>query len=263
MGKVILRRRIPKTITREGKKKMVRLMCDEDFEKFNPRLLSLGDIGSPSREVEAIAAVFDLSGFTDFCKQVDPHLAIPPYLSRFLDWLFNEIKQSFLQRSYKEGKRLWTDLPFLAKFLGDGVLFLWNARNMSGVAICNLIILLQEICLHYAEAFYPQIRTQIVEAPKILRCGVARGKVYSVGNGQDYVGPCINMASRLQKFSNLTFCFSHRGFDIDRDMHERVRPFFVKKRVAIRGIGEHEIVVVLKSEFVNLPDEDKAIFKEP
>jgi len=263
MGKVILRSRIPKTITKDGKKKRVRLISHEDFERFNPRLLSLGDISSPSKEVEAIAAIFDLTGFTAFCKQVDPHLVIPPYLSRFLDWLFNEIKQSFVQKSYKEGKRLWTDLPFLAKFLGDRVLFLWNARNMSGVAICNLLGLLQDICFHYIEKFYPEIRTQVAEAPKALRCGVARGKVYSVGNGQDYVGPCINMASRLQKFSNLTFCFSHRGFDIDKDMHENVRQFFVKKRVAIRGVGENEIVVLVKSEFASLPDEDRELFREP
>lgn len=263
MGKIVLRRRIPKILIVEGKKKRVRLMSNEDFEKFNPRLLGLGDVSSPSREVEAIAAVFDLSGFTDFCRQVDPHLAVPTYLSRFLGWLFDEIKQSFVQKNYKEGRRLWTELPFLAKFLGDGVLFLWDARNMSGVAICNLVGLLHNICVIYAAEFYPDIRTQVSEAPKVLRCGIARGKVFSVGNGQDYVGPCINIASRLQKLSNFTFCFSHRGFDIDTDMDESIRQEFVKKCIEIKGIGENEIVVVIKEEFNNLSKEEKKLFRRP
>jgi class 3 adenylate cyclase len=263
MGKVVLRQRVTKTITRKGKKVRIRLLNNEDFEKFNPRLLSLGDLSLPSREVEAIVAVFDLSGFTNFCRQVDPHLAVPEFLSRFLDWLFNEIKNSFVQKDYKEGKRLWTELPFLAKFLGDGVLFLWDARNMPGVAICNIIGLLHNICVNYEKEFYPKIRTKIAEAPRVLRCGVARGKVFSVGNGQDYVGPCINLASRLQKLSNLTFCFSHRGFDIDRDMDESIKQKLVKKCIEIRGIGENEIVVVVQAEFNNLLEEEKALFREP
>lgn len=263
MGKISLRRTIHRYITENGKKKRVKLISNPDFDKFTPRLLSLGDISLPSREVEAVAAVFDLSGFTNFCKQVDPHLAVPAYLSRFLDWLFDEIKKSFVQRNYKEGKRMWTDLPFLAKFMGDGVLFLWNARDMSGVSMCNLVGLLRSICVDYEQVFYPIIRKQVAEAPKILRCGIARGKVFSVGNGQDYVGPCINIASRLQKFGSLTFCFSHRGFDIDKDMHEDVRSYFIKKCVEIKGIGENEIVVVMKQEFENLLDEEKLIFREP
>lgn len=260
MGKVALK---SKLTTVKGKKRRIYLLDNERFGRFNPSVLGLGNISLPSKEVEAIAAVFDLSGFTNFCKQVDPYLAVPEFLSRFLSWLLNKVKERFVRRSYEEGKELWTELPFLAKFLGDGILFLWDASNMDGVLICNVVGILDHICDDYVEEFYPQIRTVVVEAPSCLRCGVARGKVFSVGNGQDYVGPCINMASKLQKLSHLTFCFPRRGFDIDEHMHQKVRRLFVEKRVAIRGIGENELVWVRKKEFDELPKEEKALFRKP
>jgi hypothetical protein len=264
MGKVTLRTRAQIVTTRSGKQKKVRFLDNDKFNKFNPRLLGLEDISLPSKEIEAIAAVFDLSGFTNFCNQVDPHLEVPKYLSRFLGWMFNTIKQSFVRTNYKNGKGMWTELPFLAKFLGDGVLFLWDTRGMNGIGICNVIGLLRKMCIDYVVNFYPSIKTEVIEPPKVLRCGVARGKVFSVGNGQDYVGSCINIASRLQKVnSHLTFCFSYRGFDIDMHMHKNVRKYLIKKNVTVEGIGENELVVINKDEFDNLPDEEKKIFREP
>ena len=67
----------------------IKLLNNEIVKKFNPAMLDLGDIDSPSQEIEAIAAVFDLSGFTRFCNQVDAYLAIPKFLNDFLNWFFN------------------------------------------------------------------------------------------------------------------------------------------------------------------------------
>ena len=262
MGKATLRQQV-KNVTVRGKVRRIKLLDNEKFERFNPHLLSLGNIGLPSKQVEAIAAVFDLSGFTNFCNQVDPHLVVPEYLSRFLDWLFNEVRKSFVQKSYKEGKKLWADLPFLAKFLGDGVLFLWDAQDMSEVAIRNVVIALTDICGAYKLRFYPTIKTVVSDPPDALRSGIARGRVFSVGNRQDYVGPCINIASRLQKLSNLTVCCSRKGFDFQKSPHKSVRQSFIEKRVAIRGIGENELIWVLKKEFDRLPEKEKELFREP
>src|SRR5690348_9359906 len=62
------------------------------FDQFNTSLLGLGNLTAPSKEFDAVAAVFDLGGFTRFCNQIDPQLAISEYLSSFLDWLFDAIK---------------------------------------------------------------------------------------------------------------------------------------------------------------------------
>ena len=98
--------------------------------------------------------------------------------------------------------------------------------------------------------------------PRILRCGIARGRVFSVGNGRDYVGHCINSASRLQKLSLLTFCFPHRGFNIQEYLYNGYTSVFVKKCVNIRGIGEDELIWVIKDEFDRLPEKTRALFRE-
>lgn len=261
MGRFTSRRRFRTVIVR-GKAKRIKLLDNEKFGSFNPQVLGLGDISSRSKEVEAIAAVFDLSGFTNFCSKPDPQLAVPEYLSRFLDWLFNELKQQVVEKSYKEGKELWTDLPFLAKFLGDGVLFLWNTKNMSGFAMCNVVSSLWNTCLKYEREFYPEIKKAVTEPPSNLRCGVARGKVFSVGSGQDYVGPCINIASRLQKLSLLTFCVSRTGFDFEKYRAKETARNYVLKSVSLVGIGDKELVWVRKVEFDRLPTKEKKLLRE-
>lgn len=264
MRRVIVRRRIKRVVVK-GNEKRIQPLDKEMLEKFNPPVLGLGNIGAPSREVEAIAAVFDLSRFTNFCNQVDPHLAVPQYLSRFLEWLFNEVKQDIISKSYREGTEIWAEfgLPFLAKFLGDGVLFLWDTEGMQENAICNLVLDLRDICLKYRREFYPNIKSVVVKPPVILRCGIARGKVFSVGNQHDYVGACINMASRLQKLSRLTFCVSRRGFDFDSYLQADERQRFSMKSVPIRGIENNELIWVLTQEFDALPDGAKRLFGEP
>ncbi|MCK5603776.1 hypothetical protein KAR91_17950 [Candidatus Pacearchaeota archaeon] len=262
MGKIVLKQEF-KTIQVGDQTQKIKLLENEKFDSFNPSLLGLGDISTPSKGVEAIAAIFDLSGFTKFCRQVDPQLAVPEYLSQFLDWLFNEIKTEFVSKSYHEGKALYSELPFLAKFLGDGVLFLWNTEDMGGTEICNIVTSLHIICNDYSAKFYPKIRGVVVDPPHGLRCGIARGRVFSVGNGEDYVGPCINIAARLQKLSNLTFCFPRRGFDIDKYIHKVRRPLYVEKCITISGIGENELVWVIKEELENLPEDERKLFRKP
>ena len=78
MGKITLEEQ-HKIVTLEGEQKRIKLLMlsSEQFDRFNPDVLGLGDISSRSTQVEALAAIFDLSGFTNFCSQVDPHLAVP------------------------------------------------------------------------------------------------------------------------------------------------------------------------------------------
>ncbi len=262
MGKIVL---LPetKTVMIKGEKKQLELLSNEKYDLFNPSLLGLGDISLPSTQIEAIAAIYDLSGFTTFCSQVDPHLSVPEYLSKFLNWLFDRIKGEFVAENYNEGKGLWANLPFLAKFSGDGVLFLWNTYKMSGVEICNIVTTLSIIRDEYNEKFYQEIKKVVVNPPNDLRCGIARGRVFSVGNGDDYVGPCINIASRLQKLSLLSFCVSRRGFDFEKDMDKQTASEFLLKSVDLRGIGKNELIWVLKEKFAALPDKEKELFKNP
>lgn len=246
-----------------GKKS--KLMSKEAFDEFSIGVLGLGDVATASRSIDTISAVFDLAGFTNFCKQIEPQLSVPYYLNAFLNWLMEQIKKETRQAETSEGVSLWCPLPFFVKFLGDGLLVLWDCSEMNTVAQRNVLMSLNNICRHYRTRFLPDLRSKIVDAPPALRCGAARGTVFSVGSGsgQDYVGSCINMAARLQKLPGLSFCFNRRGFDLEGfSPHEFYTKSVVVKQVSIRGIGDHELICMLASEDEALSAEDRAFYRE-
>lgn len=250
-------------VTEKGKR--VRYDCVYDkaeLKKFSPAVLGLGDVGQKSRRTDVIAGVFDLSGFTDFCSQADAHLTMPRFLREFLGWLFKNIEGAFIEKTFGEGVVLYSDLPFFAKFTGDGVLFLWNTGNMDMRKICNVLIIAGNICLRYRRDFVPIANKYASGAPGALRCGLACGLVSSVGNGEDYVGSCINTASRLQKLSNLELSCSQKGISIEEGMPGSTAKDYMTKRVRLRGIGKGELVIVRKWDFERLSTAEQRIFKD-
>jgi class 3 adenylate cyclase len=251
----------PKVRTAIRSQSVTRVIDNQIIRKFNPTMLDLGDISTPCQEREAIAAVFDLTGFTAFCNQVDSYLAIPRFLNDFLEWFFKKVREGLTEVNYGNRSMLMAELPFMVKFLGDGLLLLWNARRMTEGQICRVAATLYQICHSYRQEFYPQMSMTVNKPPKVLRCGVARGKIFSVGNGNDYVGHCINNASRLSKVHTLSFCFPHRGFQVREHMPVEYLRLFTPKYVSIRGVGENELVWVVKEEFEGLPEKSKVMFR--
>jgi class 3 adenylate cyclase len=239
--------------------KTIQIIKKTTFESFDESILGLGKLDSKSYTTEAISVIFDLEGFTNFCKQIDPHLGVPEYLNDFLAWIFKEIKLALIDITFDEGYYTYADFPFLSKYLGDGILFLWDTENMSDTEIRNVVLSMYEICTNYSENFLPLISKKIISPPSKLRCGIARGAIYSVGDGNDFVGPCINMSARLQKLNSLSFCFSRRGLD-PNGFSEAYKNSFLVKKVDIRGIGSEELVCILKSEFEKLNEEDREKF---
>jgi class 3 adenylate cyclase len=238
-----------------------KLLDNSIVNRFNPSLLNLGDVSTPCQEKEAVAAVFDLTGFTRFCNQVDSYLAIPRFLNDFLDWFFSCIRNELTEKNHQHQISFWADLPVLVKFLGDGLLLVWNTRTMTEEQICRIVVSLYRICYAYQHEFYPQMSMTVNKPPATIRCGVARGKVFTIGNGSDYVGHCINTASRLSHLSPLTFCFPHRGFPVKDHMAAEYARLFIPRYLSIRGVGDNELVWVVKNEFEKLSDKQKALFR--
>src|SRR5258708_6125722 len=127
------------------------------FDSFNENILGLGKLESKSKQINALSVFFDLEGFTNFCKQIDPQLAVPEYLSEFLHWIFNEVRNALINKSFKDGYTLWSDLPFQVKYLGDGILFLWDTDSMSDNEIHNVVVSMYDICQNYAAKFVPLV----------------------------------------------------------------------------------------------------------
>ena len=238
------------------------LFKDEEIvQSFSPRILELGDLSKPCNEIEAIAAIFDLSGFTRFCNQVDSYLAIPKFLNDFLEWFFDSVRRGFTESRIDGTTYLWAKLPILVKFLGDGLLLLWNARDIQESQACQIVATLYDVCCDYRSVFYPAMSLKVNKPPAFLRCGIARGKVFSVGEGRDYVGHCINNASRLSHLGALSFCFPHHGFQVREQMPPGYARLFVPKYVSVRGVGQDEMVWVVGDEFEKLSPRDKALFR--
>ncbi len=264
MKRIVVRRvraARPRIMTDSRQQSGIRMPDNEVLKRFNPTMLELGDIGAPCQEREAIAAVFDLTGFTTFCNQVDSYLAIPRFLNDFLEWFFKSIREKLTEGNYANRSSFCAELPIMVKFLGDGLLVLWNARRMTEDQICRITATLYGICRAYRQEFYPQISMAVNKPPRVLRCGVARGKVFSVGDGNDYVGHCINNASRLSRIGSLSFCFPHRGFQVREHMPVEYLRLFAPKYVSIRGVGDNELVWVVKEEFERLPEKNKEMFR--
>lgn len=247
---------------------------DSNLKNFNSELLNIGNLKNPSKPVEVLAVILDLEGFTTFTRQVDPKLAIPSFVSEFFDWLFDRIKKEMYASEKK--KTLWAELPFFCKFLGDGVLFLWKIdtdkiaaideslssdelTKMTQELICNIVATLYEICESYS-TFLKERELNYVDPPTRLRCGIARGDAFPLGTDKDFVGPCINIASRLQKFNDLSFCVSARGIDYNH-FGKGYKDHFLKKKVSIRGIGDNEIIYLRVDEYSKLSRELKKLFK--
>jgi hypothetical protein len=240
-----------------------RALKSEVFDGFSPAMLGLGDVKKEAESTSAISAVFDLQGFTNFCKQIEPELSVPTFLSAFLDWIFASIKDE-TQKSKQTGSVLiYHELPFYAKFLGDGLLLVWSTKGMGAVAQHNLITSLHAICMTYRKTFLPKMKRKVVDPPDRLRCGIAKGTVLSVGDGNDFVGSSINLAARLQKLPGLTFAFAARGFDPEAVWDPDALKVWSLKVAAIRGIGDNELIYVRTEELAKLTEQDKPFYRNP
>ena len=250
------------TSTVEGRFRHLSLPRAE-FLRFNSSVLGLGDISREGKHFDVIAAFFDLEGFTAFCNQIDPQLVIPEYLDQMLNWLFFRLSGSFVKEQAEDHVVLWGKFPFFAKFLGDGILLLWDTQGLGQASMGNIIVNLYRVCRSYPTEFLPEIQKKLNKVPYRLRCGIARGEVVAIGGGRDFVGSCVNMVSRLQKVSKLSFVFARKGFNADECFSATWQEQFTAKRFHVRGLDQEELIFVSRSEFDSLPEEEKRLFQEP
>jgi class 3 adenylate cyclase len=233
------------------------------YDRFDQRILGLGRVDQRTEPFDAICAVFDLEGFTTFCSGIDPELTVPAFMSDFLSWLFVRIKdETTAQSGLATGVVLFNPLPLFAKFMGDGVMLLWDATRLNDNAAFNIALTAANICYAYKNTYAPDARKEFSNAPKRLRAGVARGRVIPIGNGSDFVGPSINLAARLQKIvPGVSWCMSKRGFSIKAcDAAARAR--LVLKEVSVRGVGSGELVYVALSEYAEVKEQDRSAFRD-
>lgn len=131
---------------------------------------------------EVLAAVIDMRGFSTFCEQ--PNIE-SPYTCGIMTAFYGMIRRGFQRYP-----------PEMVKFLGDGVLAIWQTSAKDrDVAI--------ETCIEGLRTL-PQSWQQITKGPEFshgapqgLGSGVGFGLASKISVGNDYIGRPINLASRL------------------------------------------------------------------
>jgi len=217
-----------------------------------------------SRPKNAVVMIYDIVGFSGFFNQPDVHEYVPRFLNHISDAISTIIYG---------GEEYWIEepekiLPLTAevvheKFLGDGALYIWLPPAGGGFStvfitnLCNRLWNMQanfERILKKCVEFIP-----VYELPHGIRFGLARGTVYQLTNQKtresEYIGFCINLASRLQRYcSELAFVASARTEipDLMLSKYEYIKVVATK----LKGFPK-EIVIVDKNEYDKLPEEVK------
>ena len=217
----------------------------------------------------AVAMLFDLEGFSKFFNQPDVQRYVPKYLNHTfgavaavlrggskLYWLPDNVG--------RDQDALVARKPVYEKFLGDGALYLWVLGDEeTDFPLPFRSQLLDR--LWQLKAFFGKVVARctrdvpVYDLPSRIRFGLAGGTVYELtdtkAGASEYVGVCINLASRLQKYCpDLGFIASAR-MELPLSALERGN---WKKVVAkgLRGFPK-EIVIVDTDEYEGLDENVK------
>jgi class 3 adenylate cyclase len=222
--------------------------------------------------MDSFVLVFDLEGFSNFFSQPD----IQEYISRYLNRIFDAVS-----RCIYGGEHYWMDKnkygampsfrgPTHIKFLGDGALYIWTFKTGERDSIKNDILYFINRCWNMKDNFKKiadkcSEDVPVVDLPKRIRFGFASGSVnkliYTHSKETEYVGYCINLASRLQSYCrSLGFIASARiSFPVKDLKKHRYKKVVAKKLLGF----PKEVVIVDSVEYKNLPPETKEdLFEE-
>lgn len=207
--------------------------------------------------VRIVVAVFDLKGFTNFCDRApgNKHMVVSAYMNGFLDWL-NHRLNNFPSR------------PGYWKFLGDGVLLVWEAERdqinsgTTSYALMNACWNMVSGKTSYCKTFLPEFIKQVgkrwsCDYPPHLLVSLSVGHAMKYGSDQyscEYIAECINIASRLIKFNSGLHFTAHSDLIIGP---EPKRDGYLEKSIEIRGINRRVAIYVDEDEFIGLEDKTK------
>lgn len=156
----------------------------------------------------ALALIYDLAGFTAFANRPDAAQSVSNF--------FNHVSRA-VQTVVYGGNAYWLDeadsydslrKPAHQKFLGDGALYIWTGtarQPLPNDFITELCVRLRDLRSKFPAVIKAvREKVQIPGVPKEIRFGLALGDVYELSRTdarqREFVGVCINLASRLQKY---------------------------------------------------------------
>lgn len=213
-----------------------------------------------SAPLHGIALIYDLEGFSQFFNQPD----VQEYIPRFLNHVSGALNVAFAG-----GEAFWIDQanktnvalafpPSHEKFMGDGCLYLWIPPAGKSISpdfvayLCNRLWNIKHRFDRILKSCADDV--PVVEVPQRIRFGLARGTIYKLTradkSGEEYIGFCINLASRLQKYcAQLGFIASARiGLS---EPHLAKHGYIKVVATKLRGFPK-EVVIVDRNEYDKL-----------
>ncbi|HYG79886.1 MAG TPA: hypothetical protein VD861_05835 [Pyrinomonadaceae bacterium] len=223
-----------------------------------------------SRPKNGLALIYDLEGFSQFFNQPD----VQDYIPKFYNEVSHAISvcifggDAYWVPDLKERKfqALVGMTPIHEKFLGDGSMYLWTVNKDEPLtitfiqALCNRLWNLKTLFHEVIKKASDKV--PVMDVPQRIRFGLARGTIYELRRRnsaqREYIGFCINLASRLQKYCpELGFIASARIGLPEKNLGEAGYIRVVANQ--IKGFSK-EIVIVDGGEFENLSSEIKSIY---
>lgn len=210
---------------------------------------------TPTRH--AIAASFDMSGFSKFCRRPDAHA----YLHRYLSFLFDSFDKAFedfWRDVFKDTTKLvQVPRPDFVKYTGDGALLFWvrdSGEDFSNKFCTSVVASLrhfqQQLPIKVAEW---ERQWRVHDLPKSARFGIATGPVHPLSTPPgpilipasevvDHAGYCINLAVRLQDHCPEV------GFIVHAPLHPQLDGLLQMDALKMKGSMD-EPVYVFDSDF--------------
>jgi len=203
--------------------------------------------------------IYDLEGFSRFFNQPD----VQDYVPRFLNHVSDAVGACLYG-----GTQYWlsinkdmscpTCLPVHEKFLGDGALYIWLDQPEAPITpgfvrmLCNRLWNLKKGFPDVAKRSLDDV--PVADVPMRIRFGFARGTIYELASEEadrkEYIGFCINLASRLQKYCpELGFIASARVGLTEAELTKHGYVRTIAK--SIQGFPR-EVIIVDKKEFAKL-----------
>ncbi len=212
-----------------------------------------------TQTAHGIALITDLQGFSAFFNQPWAQAYVPDYL----DMVLKAVSTVLLG-----GEKFWSDHetlepllhPVHQKFLGDGVLYLWTPpagkddfSNEFVAQLTNRLWFLKNEFPAINKACTGHIPSSFKLPPKI-RFGLARGRIYELtrkdSSEKEYMGFCINLASRLQSYCNDLGFIASANLNISQATLDRIG-FIKVVATKIKGF-QRETVIIDRCEYENL-----------
>lgn len=213
-----------------------------------------------SNPIHGIAFMFDLAGFSKFFSQPDVHHYVPKYLNHVLKHIQDLINGETSEIVGVDKKLPPLPKPIHWKFLGDGVLILWKYNDFTKSKIKVLMNRSWNIMNSFDEVNkLATVDVPVMDIPNQIRFGISAGTLYKLiyegTQKEEYIGYCINLASRLQSYCReLGFIVSARLNPQIDDLEKHGYLKVVAKK--IKGFP-NELVIVDKEQYDELDNEIK------